>query len=202
MKSTVQSIIINNQFTGPGSSGDIALIKLTSPITYTEYILPVCVPSDTDTFPSGMECWVTGWGNTGTGVTLTYPKTLQQVMVPLITQSSCDTMYHINSLVSASVPIIQDDQICAGYQAGNKDSCQGDSGGPLVCKLGSVWYQVGIVSWGEGCALRNRPGVYTQVSSYLTWLSTYKATRYVPSAASSILTLSALLLGFCLLLHT
>ncbi|XP_075704028.1 serine protease 33-like [Rhinoderma darwinii] len=198
--SNLQSIIVNPLYSGAGSPGDIALMELSSPITYTEYIIPVCVPTSSMTFSDGTNCWVTGWGNTGSDVTLPYPQTLQQVMVPLISTSACDQMYHIGSSVNAGQVIVPSDQICAGYKAGQKDSCQGDSGGPLVCKINGVWYQAGIVSWGEDCALPNRPGVYTDVPDYYNWIYSYGATR--SSSSSSVFALSALLLIVSLVLHT
>ena len=57
--------------------------------------------------------------------------------------------------------------ICAGITQGGIDTCQGDSGGPMVRKDASgAWRQVGIVSWGEGCARPNFAGIYSQVSTF------------------------------------
>ena len=56
--------------------------------------------------------------------------------------------------------------ICAGEKG--KDSCQGDSGGPMV---DAAKKQVGVVSWGIGCALAGYPGVYARVSTYADWIS-------------------------------
>jgi len=57
--------------------------------------------------------------------------------------------------------------ICA--YASNKDACQGDSGGPLLKGKTQTDPQVGIVSWGSGCA-QNVPGVYTSVGYYSDWI--------------------------------
>ena len=58
--------------------------------------------------------------------------------------------------------------ICAGDTVnGGVDTCQGDSGGPMFRKdNNNAWIQVGIVSWGDGCARPHAPGVYTEVSTF------------------------------------
>ncbi|XP_056392695.1 prostasin-like [Hyla sarda] len=130
--------------------------------------MPICLPSVS--FPCGMECWVTGWGDIGYNESQTAPRTLQKVTAQLMGRKECDQMYHEILAVVSNSRIIQDNMICAGYEEGLRDTCQGDSGGPLVCNVRGVWYQVGIVSWGYKCALPRRPTVYTLVSSYQSWM--------------------------------
>ena len=61
--------------------------------------------------------------------------------------------------------------ICAGYPGvGGKDACQGDSGGPFVCNDGGKAVIAGVVSWGNGCALADYPGVYARTTYVLDWI--------------------------------
>jgi len=66
---------------------------------------------------------------------------------------------------------VGDRHLCAGLKVGGKDACGGDSGGPMIARLevGQV-LQLGIVSWGVGCAKPGRYGVYTRVSVFADWI--------------------------------
>ncbi|XP_063789072.1 serine protease 27-like [Pseudophryne corroboree] len=172
----VKQVIINPAFTEEGSSGDIALVQLDTPLKFTPYILPACLPSQSVDLTVGTMCWVTGWGGIKEGVPLPSPQTLQMVQVALIANANCNYMYQSSMGLNPNLQLIHNDMVCAGYQQGNKDSCQGDSGGPLVCNVNGVWLQYGIVSWGYGCAQLDHPGVYTRTQYYQSWLR-----RYVPS---------------------
>ena len=66
---------------------------------------------------------------------------------------------------------IGDDAICA--VGDGKDACGGDSGGPLLLKAKSneeTDVQVGIVSWGAGCAWKHYPGVYSNIHHVGAWI--------------------------------
>uniref|UniRef100_A0A8D0GS25 Peptidase S1 domain-containing protein n=1 Tax=Sphenodon punctatus TaxID=8508 RepID=A0A8D0GS25_SPHPU len=162
-------------------AGDVALVKLEQPIRFTPHLLPACLPDARVPFPPGTSCWVTGWGAPKDGALLPAPQTLQQLRVPLIGTMDCDTLYHIGSGTRPEIREVYNDMICAGYAKGQQDACQGDSGGPLVCEQDGAWFVAGIVSWGTGCALSNRPGVYTRVGAYQDWIQ-----QQLPNAESLI----------------
>ncbi|KAG8544063.1 hypothetical protein GDO81_023139 [Engystomops pustulosus] len=172
--SAVSTIYIHPIYQRPGSSGDIALIKLQNPVQYSDYVMPICVPTQDVEFPSDLNCFVTGWGSIKSGVSLPSPQTLQKVQLPIIDRGACDSLYHTNNpTAAANATLIQWDMICAGFKDGQKDACQGDSGGPLACRWDGSWLLAGLVSWGFGCAIPNRPGVYTRVTAYSNWIQQY-----------------------------
>ncbi|XP_071027494.1 transmembrane protease serine 9-like [Oncorhynchus clarkii lewisi] len=159
---TVTQIICHPNYISSTSDNDICLLKLSSSVTFTNYIRPVCLAAQGSSFYAGTTSWVTGWGTLSSGVQ-SLPQVLQEVDVPVVGNRQCICNYGAGS--------ITDNMICAGLSAGGKDSCQGDSGGPLVSKQGTRWIQSGVVSFGNGCAMANFPGVYTRVSQYQTWIN-------------------------------
>ncbi|XP_052053563.1 serine protease 30 [Apodemus sylvaticus] len=151
---------------GDASSGDIALVQLDTPLQPSQFT-PVCLPAAQAPLSPGTVCWVTGWGATQER---DLASVLQELAVPLLDSEECEKMYHIRGSSLSGKRVIQSDMLCAGFVEGQKDSCQGDSGGPLVCDINSSWIQVGITSWGIGCARPHRPGVYTRVPAYVHWI--------------------------------
>ncbi|XP_067391383.1 serine protease 27-like [Emydura macquarii macquarii] len=162
----VGQIVPNPRYGGKVSSGDVALVQLEKPVTFTNRLVPICLPDTGVQFLPGTKCWVTGWGDVKDGAAeVKAQEILQKLEVPIIAQETCNTFYR-----RGKGQDIREDMLCAGYTEGGRDACQGDSGGPLVCKVGQSWVQAGVVSWGDGCAQRKRPGVYVRVTSYHGWI--------------------------------
>ena len=109
--------------------------------------------------PTGGDMTVMGWGQTGEGA-IRQERRLRYATVPVVPDATCAKAYR-----KVGVTLVADESICAGRRG--VDTCQGDSGGPMVRKDGAGrWVQVGIVSWGLGCARDGYPGVYTQVATF------------------------------------
>ncbi|KAL6091794.1 hypothetical protein STEG23_000203 [Scotinomys teguina] len=100
-------------------SNDIALLKLSAPVNYDNYIQPICLLNSTFKFENRTDCWVTGWGDIGEDESLPSPYTLQEVQVAIINNSMCNHMYQKPDFRMN----IWGDMVCAGNPAGGKDSC-------------------------------------------------------------------------------
>jgi secreted trypsin-like serine protease len=142
---------------GTSTGGDWALIKLASPVTSIA-TLPI---AGSTTFNNGTFD-IAGWGSATEGGA--QQRYLLKAKVPFVSDTTC------RAAGGSYASLIASAEICAGYMAnGGVDTCQGDSGGPMFRKdAANAWIQVGIVSWGEGCARVGKPGVYTEVSTFAT----------------------------------
>ncbi|XP_072481134.1 plasma kallikrein isoform X2 [Notamacropus eugenii] len=156
--SKAKKIIIHPHYKISETSHDIALIKLETPLHFTDLQTSICLPSKEDM--TYTNCWVTGWGFTQEKGEI--QNTLQKVKIPLVPIEECREKYIQHK--------VTDQMICAGDKEGGKDACKGDSGGPLSCEQYRMWQLVGITSWGDGCAKKDRPGVYTKVAAYMDWI--------------------------------
>uniref|UniRef100_A0A8C0FPW6 matriptase n=1 Tax=Bubo bubo TaxID=30461 RepID=A0A8C0FPW6_BUBBB len=156
----VKRIIPHPYFNDYTYDYDIAVMELQTPVTFSSVVQPICLPDATHNFPVGKDLWVTGWGATaegGSGASI-----LQKAEIRLINQTICNEL-----LTDQLTPRM----MCVGILTGGVDACQGDSGGPLVSvEPSNRMFLAGVVSWGDGCAQRNKPGVYSRLTSLRDWI--------------------------------
>lgn len=144
---------------------DVAVLTLERPVTTVAPVRFIASKAEElAQMPDGQLLTVIGYGNTkSTGQA--YSSVLREVSVPVVNRSTCNTAPMYPGKIGKT-------EFCAGFVEGGKDSCQGDSGGPLFRQGASAQddVQVGIVSWGQGCALRNKPGVYARMGVVGAWV--------------------------------
>ncbi|CAN9498312.1 unnamed protein product [Ophioblennius macclurei] len=158
----VETIVSHNKYKPETYHNDIALIKLATPIKFTRYIIPACIPEQDfaeKVLMKQADGMVSGFGRLGEG---RQPSTiLQRLTVPYVDRQAC---------IESTQLRISTRMFCAGYDTIAKDACQGDSGGPHVTNYRGTHFVTGVVSWGEGCARKGKYGIYTQVSKYIRWI--------------------------------
>uniref|UniRef100_A0A3Q2PH13 Transmembrane serine protease 2 n=1 Tax=Fundulus heteroclitus TaxID=8078 RepID=A0A3Q2PH13_FUNHE len=157
----VQRIINHENYDSETNAFDIALLKLKEPVTFTGKVRPVCLPNSGITVSEGSQAWITGWGTLfSSGQS---PDTLNQAQISIYNRETCNARQVLDGKVTETM-------FCAGKLIGGVDTCQGDSGGPLVVNRADVWWLLGDTSWGYGCALQNKPGVYGNVTYFSEWI--------------------------------
>ncbi|XP_041939748.1 hyaluronan-binding protein 2-like isoform X2 [Alosa sapidissima] len=164
----VEDFIVHENYkeTKEALFNDIALLRLKGPegqcARETRFVKTACLPSGP--LPDSSECYISGWGETETEY---YSTRLLAAKVRLISQERCTAPQVYGDR-------LDDSMICAGRMQGAVDTCQGDSGGPLVCQKDGVHYVYGVVSWGDACGLKNKPGVYARVTKFVDWINSNK----------------------------
>lgn len=163
--------IIHPDFDITTYNNDIALVKVDQPFnlqsTFSR-VGVVCLEPSLEVLPYDIAT-ICGFGSRAF-----HEKTrthLYETDIAIIDQRVCNRSFS---------GMITDNMICAGGMIANKrDACSGDSGGPLVMDVvtdsddGSSQEHVslvGVVSFGNDCALKNYPGIYTRVSNYYDWI--------------------------------
>ncbi|XP_053312016.1 transmembrane protease serine 12-like [Spea bombifrons] len=176
--SLIEYIVIHANYNGSTHEHDIALLKLMSYINYNDYIRPICLATRTLSVDPLSLCFITGWGTIMEGGPAA--DILQEAQTELIASSVCNGTRSYNG-------IITNNMICAGFEGGGIDTCQGDSGGPFVCYVPERerFYQLGVTSFGYGCAQARFPGVYARVESYQDWITGRTSTKVVHSGADT-----------------
>ena len=176
--SDVERIIIHEDFDGrlgsPTVVADIALLKLATDFPNQPTMPYTTGPgagAGTAGVSAGTPATIIGWGADGysniTDEATSFPTILQEADTTIISNQDCAD-------ANAAVFDINETHICA--QEPGVDTCVADSGSPLLVLQSELaggesdFVQVGITSFGIGCADPDFPGVYTRVSEYIDWI--------------------------------
>lgn len=160
----ITRVITHVNFDKQSYEYDIAVLRMVRPVDFQPNVIPICLPSNNNLLV-GKTGSVTGWGRRSEFGQIS--PILREVHLPIISNQKCMQMYR-SSGQNEWIPKIF---LCAGTANGGADSCEGDSGGPLVVKSTNGRYSLaGVISWGIGCGDRNRPGVYTRISEFKSWI--------------------------------
>lgn len=162
-------------------NNDIALIELVDSVDNPSITL-VSLAESEQFIIDNSSVTVAGWGgrlgyDANGGPTSNFPYVLHEVDLQLLTNEQCISLVaqsstdKLEGTFTVSDIDITDAMICAFIPGGGKGSCQGDSGGPLMINTNEGWQQIGIVSWGIGCAAEGFPGVYTRTAVFSNWVN-------------------------------
>ncbi|XP_059156697.1 transmembrane protease serine 9-like [Physella acuta] len=163
IRRTVATVATHASYDPKYLANDIALLELTTPITFDTCHRPICLVDGSKTPQMASGCRAMGWGKNSSSTTGTIQSTMLWVDVPVVSDVTCQSNYGL---------YYHGSNFCAGSPG--MDSCRGDSGGPLACKeADGRFYEYGIVSAGpEYCG--SSAGLYTKVSSFLPWIEQMK----------------------------
>ena len=166
----VSKVIMHPDYDDDSMINDVALLKLERPLNDVEII---SINGNTSLPKSGTNSTVIGWGALSEDGQ--YPDVLRQVTLPIVSNATANKPQSYNGAITGQM-------LAAGLKDGGKDSCQGDSGGPLVVNQGGNWLQVGVVSWGHGCARPDNYGIYARLSSLKDWINERMGEESNPSS--------------------
>jgi hypothetical protein len=156
----VDQIEVHPNFANNTKHNDVALLHLVGPAAGT----PIPLFTDVSGPLDSTSALISGWGTTSFLGSVS--DQLLSAEVQVLGGPSAQCGFYFGSFVPALM-------LCAGEPAGGVDTCQGDSGGPLVVDAGTDPKVAGITSFGNGCALPDFPGVYTRVSTYVSWIRSF-----------------------------
>ncbi len=154
------------------------------------YMPGLAVSTTPEAWAPGTPLWAFGWGATGNRFDpgsspgpSSYPTMLYKgggQTMQRLADATCEARHGSSNFRA-------DDMLCVGQESptatAGADACYGDSGGPLlrasfgettgttservlqINTLARHWRLVGVVSWGVGCGLASKPGVYARVGA-------------------------------------
>ncbi|NXO95427.1 ACRO protein, partial [Certhia brachydactyla] len=155
----IKKLIMHEKYVPEIELNDVALVELDQPVRCRPTIQTACLPGPGVKVSELKNCYIAGWGDR----IVKCREILQQAKVQMVDTTVCNSSEWLDGY-------IRDFQVCAGQ--GGVGTCQGDSGGPLVCqdKNADFFWQIGVTSWGVGCARPKRPSVFSSTQYYYSWI--------------------------------
>jgi len=155
----VDQVVVHCEWTAMNHDSDIALLHLSSDLKSTPI---VSVGLDEAGLADGVMVRVSGWGLLSPDEDVRTDD-LYAADVPYVLSQTCsqNKSYGPNKVTA--------NMLCAGKEG--QDTCTGDSGGPATISINGLRVLVGIASWGDGCGVVDKPGVYTRVSRFRPWVA-------------------------------
>eukprot|EP00092_Neocalanus_flemingeri_P100620 GFUD01128542.1.p1 GENE.GFUD01128542.1~~GFUD01128542.1.p1 ORF type:complete len:335 (+),score=53.17 GFUD01128542.1:56-1006(+) len=161
----VEEFITRDDYNKETFENDLAILRLEDDIVLSDHAQPIQLPGP-NTTSAQSTATVIGWGGVYPHDPDSHWYQQQKLSCQLL-----ETRLSIVALTEEKCEEItfgdSETKICA-FKEGT-DSCQGDSGGPLFIEHEGVFTQLGIVSYGYGCATAY-PGVYTRLERYTDWV--------------------------------
>jgi len=145
-------------------TNDIALVRLSQPVDYTQWVSPVRLPRlNAPRKYFGYTAYVSGWGVRGPGQGPS--KILKGAELTIVNGAEtrgCSRQTGWGKICAISS---QD-------TGGGGSACPGDSGSPLVTwdEKNGGWTLIGLLSNGARSCFKGMPEVYTKVADYLKWI--------------------------------
>ncbi|XP_070064479.1 uncharacterized protein teq isoform X2 [Drosophila virilis] len=159
----IENWYTHEQFRQPTHmNNDIAVVVLKTPLKFSDYVQPICLPERGAPLVENRTCTISGWGSIKSGMS-TPSQELRAAQLPILPDATCKQMNVYGDAITEGM-------FCAGSMDESVDACEGDSGGPLVCSDEDGETLYGIISWGQHCGYQNRPGVYVRVCHYIDWI--------------------------------
>jgi hypothetical protein len=161
---------------GDGFHNDVAVLRLAEPVSGASTVRLIGADEGAlwGAGAGGVNAFVAGWGDTDPldkrDPDSKFPATLRQTTVPLHSDATCSATVG----GGYGTAFERATNLCAGtLQSGTTlgtDSCQGDSGGPLTVSAPDGYRQIGVTSWGEGCA-EHTFGSYSRIDALRGWIA-------------------------------
>lgn len=146
-------------FSQRSKRNDIAIVFVATEFDFSQFIQPIKLPPYGVIPEEGAVTALSGWGSDASNGQ-DFPENLRCVSLAVVGNEKCKKSY-------AAFFDVTGKMLCANDEKGGKGPCVADHGGPLT--LNGVF--IGIVTYGQGCGLRQYPSVYTRVSDYVGWIS-------------------------------